>query len=298
MGDNSMSAPLNLPFAFAFAFPGGSTNLLHAASNGYVVLGATTATTGDQSPTVGELLGQAARLCPLWCDLQPATNLSTNPLAGIYFDVDPSNQIAYVTWLDVADRRGGTPAAGATSVNVQLAVHASGAFEFRYRNQVPNANAGDVILGYSKGNNGAIVSLDPGVSDLSAVMPLLTNGPDDRPVVHTVGLPRLGSNFVLSVADCENVVPLGFLFFGDTAVNPGLDLGVLGAPNCRAYTNGNLGSATMTLTLPAGTGSVSLAIPNDPLLNGVVLTSQVFAFSPKNTLGLEGSNGATWMLGN
>lgn len=295
MGDNSFSQALNLPFSFAH--PAGSTSVLHAASNGYVNLFATTATTSDLSPTTAELLAQDPRLCPLWCDLHPATNLATNPASGVYFDVDPSGQTAYVTWLDVAHRSGGVPVAGATSVNVQVAVHSNGLFEFRYRTLVPNANAGNVIVGWSKGSAGG-ASLDPGSIDLSVSLPVITTGPDHRPLVHTVGLPRLGTTLTLGAVDADNLVPLAFLFFGDTVVNPGIDLGFLGASGCRAYTNGNLGSATFPLTLPAGTGSFGLPIPANPLLTGVTITSQVFAFTLLNPLNLEASNGATWTLGN
>ncbi|MCU0863897.1 MAG: hypothetical protein MUC36_08905 [Planctomycetes bacterium] len=296
MGDNNFSGPLALPFVFAF--PGGSTSVIHAASNGFVNLGVTTTNVSDGTPTAAELIAQAARLCPLWCDLQPATNVSTNPASGIYFDVDPSGQSVYVTWLDVADRRGSLPAAGATSVNVQLALHASGGFEFRYRAMVPNTTAGAVIVGFSKGNTGGPASIDPGSVDLSASLPLLTSGPDSRPIVHTVGLPRLGTNFVLSASDVENVVPLALLFVGDTVLNPGIDLGFVGAAGCSAYSNANLASATFVITAATGTGSFTLPIPNDPLLIGLALTSQVAAFTTKNAFGIGTSNGVQWTVGN
>ncbi|HEX5051226.1 MAG TPA: hypothetical protein VFZ65_05605, partial [Planctomycetota bacterium] len=296
MGDNNFSRPLVMPFAFPF--PGGSTTVVHAASDGYVNLGATTSNACDSTPTAAELLSLAARVCPLWCNLQPATNLTTNAQSGIYYDVDPGNQTVYVTWLDVADRSGSIPAAGTTSVNVQLALHSSGAFEFRYRNIVPNPSTAAVIVGASKGNTGGPLSIDPGSIDLSAALPFVTNGPDRRPLVHTVGLPRIGTNFVLSASDVENLVPLAFLFFGDTAFDPGIDLGFVGAPGCNAHTSANLASATFPVTLPAGTGSATLPIPNDPTLIGLQLTSQVVAFSTQNVLGLATSNGAMWTVGN
>ena len=296
MGDNSMSQPLTLPFAFPF--PGGSTTVVHAASDGYVNLGATTATTSDSTPTAAELLAQPARLCPLWCNLQPATNLPVNAASGVFFDVDPGNQTAYVTWRGVADRSGSIPAAGATSVDVQLALHASGAFEFRYRGIVPNTTTAPVLVGWSKGSTGSPLPVDPGSVDLSASLPLLTSGPDSRPLVHTASLPRVGTTMTLAVEDVENVVPLAVLFFGDTAVDPGVDLGFLGAPGCSGHTSANLGSATIPVSLPAGSGSVSLPIPNNPALVGLAIASQAAAFTTKNPLGIGTSNGVAWTVGN
>jgi len=296
MGDNQFSRPLTLPFAFPY--PGGSTTVIHAASDGFVNLGATTSNACDSTPTAAELVSQAPRLCPLWCNLQPATNLSTNPQSGVYFDIDPSNQTVYVTWLDVADRSGSLPAAGATSVDVQLALRSSGEFEFRYRDMVPNTTTAAVIVGASKGNDGGQVSIDPGSVDLSASLPLITDGPDSRPLVHTVGVPRVGTNFDLSASDIENLAPIAILFFGDTAIDPGIDLGFLGAAGCNAHTNANLASAAIPASLPAGTASATLPIPNDPALVGLVLTSQYVAFTSKNALGLATSNGAIWTVGN
>jgi hypothetical protein len=173
-----------------------------------------------------------------------------------------------------------------------------GVFEFRYRQMVPNTTTAAVLVGASKGNGGGQLSIDPGNVDLSASLPLVTAGPDSRPLVHTVGLPRVGSNFVLSASDIENLVPLTILFFGDTAIDPGIDLGFFGAPGCNAHTSANLAAATVPASLPAGTASATLPIPNDPALVGLVLTSQFVAFTSKNALGLLTSNGAIWTVGN
>jgi hypothetical protein len=297
MGDNSYSQALALPFAFAY--PGGSTTVIHASANGYVNLFATTAITSDATPTPAELFSQPARFCPLWCDLHPTLNLATNANSGVHFDVDPSNQAVYVTWLGVADRSGTVlPVAGATSVDVQLALFASGAFEFRYRGIVPNTTTGAVLVGWSRGTTGTPAPYDPGPVDLSASLPLLTTGPDSRPLVHTVGLPRVGTTTTLAVADVENLVPLAVLFFGDTAVVPGLDLSFLGAPGCLGHTNANLASVTVPVSLPAGTGSVPLAIPANPALVGLAIASQAAAFTSRNALGLATSNGVLWTVGN
>ncbi|MEO6593996.1 MAG: hypothetical protein ABIP94_04510 [Planctomycetota bacterium] len=294
MGDDSMSQPLALPFSVAF--PGGSTSVVHANANGYIVLGSTTATTGDATPTTVELLAQQPRLCPLWCNLHPGTNLPSNPASGIYFDVDPSNQSVYVTWLDVADRRTSIPAAGATSVNVQCAIHANGQFEFRYRTIVPNTSTLPVIVGWSSGNATGSAAVDPGSRDLTAAMPFLTSGPDSLPLTLDSNFPRLNSNFVLTTTRIPASSPLAFLFHGDTIVNPGIGLAFLGAPDCSDFTNANI--TTSTFAAVAGMGTVTFALPNNPAFVGAALTTQAVTFSSQNALGLIMSNGLAWTIGN
>lgn len=295
LGDTQFSRPLVLPFPFPFA--GGSTTVLHAASDGYLLLGPTTSNACDASPTPGELLSQLPRLCPLWSNLHASLNESIDPASGIYFDVDVAGQAAYVTWLRVADRSGSVPTPGTTSVSMQVALFSSGYFEFRYRAIVPNATSAPVLVGMSKGTADGLVAIDPGSVDLSASLPLTTAGPDSRPLVHTVGLPRLGTNFDFFVRDIENLLPVAFLFLGDTAVPAGASLAPLGAPGCSAFTNANLTMVAIPAALPAGTAAAAMPIQNIPALVGITITSQAAAFTGKNALGLATSNGVTWTVG-
>ena len=125
MGDDSMSGALNLPFSFPFV--GGSTNVIHVTSNGFIQLGATTATTGDFSPTLGEVGTGPARLMPYWHDLHASRNVTLNPAAGIYFDVDAVTNDAYVTFVDVGEFA--NSAAGVASYNFQVKMSADGTVE-------------------------------------------------------------------------------------------------------------------------------------------------------------------------
>jgi hypothetical protein len=294
MGDDSMSGPLTLPFTFNF--PGGSTNVIHAAANGYIVLGSTTATSSDFTPTAAELHTQPARLAPLWTDLQPAINVTTNAASGVYFDVDPSGQTVYVTWLDVADRRGQVPAAGATSITFQVAISSNGNVEYRYRTITPAATGnGAVIVGESKGNAGGSNSFDLGSRDLSASLPFTTNAADQAPLALDSNLPQLGSNWVLTTTNIEPISPIGATFFGTQQVNPGLDLAFIGAPGCSAYTNADIGSLTFLVT--GGTGSVTVAVPNNPALAGQTFSAQSVSFTTQNTLTLNFSNGLLGTVG-
>ncbi len=294
--DDTMSGPLALPFAFPY--PAGSVTTLHATVNGFVHLGATTLTTGDFSPSVAELHNLQPRLFACWGDWQAATNLSTNPATGVYFDVDPSGLVVYVTWLDVADRRGQVPAAGATSVSFQCALHINGVVEYRYRSFVPAATGvGPVIVGYSKGNNlvtGGPVSVNTGARDLSAGA-FATNGPDSIPLALDSNAPRFGQNWNITTSGIDPISPFSVTFFGTARVDPGLDLGFLGAAGCNSHIDTILIGLTGTAT--AGSSTITVPVPNDPALGGFVITAQSVCLTLKNALALLTSNGLEGVVG-
>jgi len=296
--DDTMAGPSTLPFAFSFPGNPAGVTVMHAAVNGWVHLGPTTLTTSDYTPTVAEFHNLQPRLFPLWCDLHAGTNLTTNPASGVYFDVDPSGQTVYFTWLDVADRRGGVPTAGATSVNVQVAIHSSGAFEYRYQNIVPAAAGnGVVMVGFSKGNlnvSGGPTSVDLGPRDITAAMPFVTTGPDSRPLALDSTLPRFNQNWTLTTSSVQAISPITITFFGASTI-PGLDLGFLGAPSCSLY----LSSLDIGLdaVVVSGSSTITIAVPNTPSLGGAVLAAQSICLTLQNTLGLATSNGLEVSVG-
>ncbi|HEX6810658.1 MAG TPA: hypothetical protein VF384_03445 [Planctomycetota bacterium] len=298
MQDDSMSGPLVLPFTFQF--PGGSTNVVHAAANGFVVLGPTAAASSTETPSTSALRSGQPRLAPLWCDLDPARNLPSNPAAGIYFDVDPGNQAVYVTWLDVADG-GSVPLSPQSHINLQCVLHANGVFEYRYGAFVssPSLFPTAVLVGWSQGNSLGANARMLGPVDISAAIPFATNGPDSWRLGLDSNLPMLGTTLTLTVSNVENLVPLAFFTFGDTQI-PGIDLGFLGAPGCSAYTSANLLWASAPVTFGAGslgTGALAVALPDAQPLVGLPLFTQAIAFTFHNSLHLATSNGLALQLG-
>lgn len=117
----------------------------------------------------------------------------------------------------------------------------------------------------------------------------------DTPALSLAGnFPVLGGTFTLTVGNVQPVLPVAVLLFGD-AQAPGLDLGFLGAPGCRAWTNGNLTSLSAPV---AGTSaSLPIGIPANPALVGAFFTTQAAAFTASNTLGVATSNGLEWTVG-
>jgi hypothetical protein len=122
------------------------------------------------------------------------------------------------------------------------------------------------------------------------------NGCDTPPLTLSSSFPVVGSTFTLTTTNVNAVSPVGLVFFGDAQILPPIDLGFLGAPGCSAHTNGNLTS--LTFPVAAGTGTLAIALPANPLLLGTTLTSQSAAFTPNNAFGLSTSNGLLWTIGN
>jgi hypothetical protein len=293
LGPNEFSEPLLLPFSFPF--PGGATNVVHAAANGRILLGATT-NQGDLTvPSVSSLLSQDACICPLWCLMDPLANSASNPASGVYYEVASSNQAVLITWLDVADSRLGPPAVGATSVNVQCVLFSNGDFEFRFGPVVPASGPGAVIVGWSRG--GAVAPIpDPGNSDLSSGLPVVTDGPDNFALEHTAGVARLGTNLALTVNHVEAVSPIAFLLVGDSLNLPGTNLALVGAQDCFAYTNVLL-SVSVPVNASNGTGLFTLPITNNVALIGLEFTSQYAALTLRNLLNVSTSNAARFTVG-
>ncbi|MGK0205033.1 MAG: hypothetical protein ACI9S9_004120 [Planctomycetota bacterium] len=294
LGLNEFSEPLQLPFSFPF--PGGATNVVHAAANGWILLEATTNQVALAVPSVNSLLSQAARVCPLWCPLDPSANSAINPASGVYFEVDSSNQAVLITWLNVGDARLGPPVAGVTSVNVQCALFSNGDYEFRYGPVVPAPGPGAAIVGWSAGGSSASIP-DPGSSDLSTGFPLLTNGPDNHALEQTAGVARLGSNIIFTVNHVESVSPFAFLLVGDALFSPGINLAGVGAPDCFAYTN-VLAAVSVPVNGSNGNGLFVLQVANNTALIGSQFISQYAALTQRNVLNVSTSNAARFVVGN
>ncbi len=297
--DDSMAGPSTLPFGFSFPTAAAPVTVIHACVNGFLHLGPTTLATGDFTPTTAELHNLQPRLFAQWGDWQAATNVPTNPASGVYYDIDPSGNTVYFTWQDVADRRGPVPAAGISSINFQVAIHNTGVVEYRYRNMTPSpTGVGVVMVGYSKGNKNVVggpTSVDTGSRDLTATMPFVTTGPDQRQLAIDGTAPRLGLNWTMNTTNVDPVSPIVITFLGTGGIPLGLDLGFLGAPNCRTYLSSILGD--LTGVVAGGSASVSLPIPNSPALWSLTLTAQSVCLTTQNSLGLLTSNGMDGTIG-
>jgi hypothetical protein len=260
--------------------PGGVTSSLTVCSNGRIALGGTgngTAYTPD-GPTF--LAFANATIAASWHDYNPTIAGS----GSILFEQIGS--IAYVTW-------NGVYSYGTTVPDT-----------FQYQFDVTSGSVTVVYGTFSTQGNDRLAGYSPGgpstasPSDLSALTaPVFCADSSAGLALTTNGGPTLGnSSFALVSSNIPSLVPIGLLFFGDTAVNPGIDLTFLGMPGCFGYTNANLTSVTFPVI--GASGSVNLPIPSSPGLIGLSLACQSLAFSLVTPSNLITSNGTQFTIGN
>jgi hypothetical protein len=114
-------------------------------------------------------------------------------------------------------------------------------------------------------------------------------------MLETADLPRINSTMVVTTSNYMTGSSIGFVCFGVTGFNPGIEMSPYGAPSCYIHVNTDF---NFLVTATAGTSTLSLAIPNDPGFQGAVLNSQTFALAPgANTLGVTSSNGIAHTFG-
>jgi hypothetical protein len=277
LAGNSVSPAQAL--GFAFPMPGGGTaNDLFVCDDGYLWLGATGI--ADFTPAVNELLTQGVRLAPCWMSLNPA-------IGSIHFDVDPSNNAAYVTWLNVGET-------GSTAtISMQVALFGNGDFEYRYADEtISTVGNTFALVGMSPGGG----RMDPGNRDLSASLPLIL-GPDQVTpdlAFAAAARPVLGTTFALTTTNIPATASFGATLFGFTQFPTGLDLTSLGMPGCRQYTSID---ASVFFLAAGGTASTLFAVPSSPAFVGVQVATQSAVFAPgSNALGVITGNGVELRL--
>ncbi|MCK5942241.1 MAG: trypsin-like peptidase domain-containing protein, partial [Planctomycetes bacterium] len=264
---------------FTLSYPGGATNQVSFCSNGYAWLG--TSTTADWSPTIGELVGGAARLCPAWFDL--------NPSAGGSCHYDVVGGVAHFTWSNVPAYTSGPPGAGNT---MQIAIYPSGVIDFRYR-QIPN-QPNECIVGFTRG-----FTQTPPMTDFSTGMPASVSVDGDGLAWAAINRPLLGTSQIMRVSNIPAPSQsIGLVVIGYTPITNGADLAFLGAPGCRLYTQ-SAAIDVMNFPISASTHTWTLPIPNTPALSGSTLQTQAAVLMPPtlNAFGALTANGVELKFG-
>jgi hypothetical protein len=152
------------------------------------------------------------------------------------------------------------------------------------------------MVAYSPGG----ASMDPGNTDLSVAVPatFVLPSSDMAPLnMAASGRPLTGSSFNLVTSNIQPGTFLGATILSFTQINPGIDLGFLGAPGCSQLVTPDVN----VVFVSAGAASYSqpFAIPNSPGYVGLVLYVQSAAFtSGLNSLGVVMSNGLALGVGN
>jgi len=254
---------------------GGTLGII-AGSNGWLALGA--GNSNGFAPTVAAFLANPSEGIYAWTDLQP--NLATS--GQVYYA-----EIGSVGRL-VFDGVFGWNTTGTNDIDFQYDT-ATGDWSIEF-GALAATNPEDWLVGYSP----AGASLDPGAVDIGAGT--TTGAADAAGLGLDSNNPALGGSWDITADSVDASSPGAVFFFGSAEVNPGVDLGFIGAPGCFAYTNADLGVVVELGAPPSIT--TSLAIPNDPALAGAVLTVQATAGNGgQNAWGVNTSNGLKGTLG-
>jgi hypothetical protein len=280
-GDDVQSV-VTLPSAMPIA--NGTTTSLAVCSNGFITFDAT----GNGTfwvPSADDIRNNpGTALYPFWHDMNPS-------LAGsgqITFEVITG--VAYVSFNNVYNF-GQTSGVGNT-FQVQFDL-ATGNITIVYVST--NGLGNDCGVGYSVGGPSALSPVD--VSAVATTTYSVFDTAVEPLTISTTTRPLINSTFPIDVTNVPALAPIAFVGFGDTVVNPGLDVGFIGMPGCRAYTNLNLG-LYQTGLVTAGVGTLPLSIPNSPSIVGTVLSAQGVALSLATPLNLIASNGMRIEVGN
>ncbi|MFM1874253.1 MAG: hypothetical protein RL398_3675, partial [Planctomycetota bacterium] len=285
LGDDTLSAALALPYTFPFGST--PTASVKMASNGYLWI-RDTETSSDLSPTVSELLTLGPRIAPFWTDLNPASidPATTLRVGSCHYDIDPVSGNPVFTWLNV-------PEFGSANIanqnTFQIELDPSGAFEMRWQNLATTATRAIMTaVGYG------LVSRDGGATDLSTAVPFSTESDKTALRFAASGRPVLGASFNLVTSEIPANTLIGAVLFGFAKIDPGFDLGGLGAPGCSQY----VGIDAVSVFVSTGnTNSLAQSFPNDPAFAGLPIRAQSAVFSGgQNALGLLTSNGVELVL--
>ena len=169
---------------------------------------------------------------------------------------------------------------------------------FGYAFEADGINEVGQILAYGRRTNGSYHAILMSPPTFTAPLGAGCGGTAGTPALTAVTAPRLGATLHLRVAPA--VAPLHFMIAGTSttawhgAPLP-LDLASLGAPGCRLHT-----SLDVLAAFPAngGTGTWSLALPNDPAAIGFVFHCQALVVdATANAFGAVLSDAVTITVG-
>ena len=202
--------------------------------------------------------------------------------------IDTNNSA--VTVLNVTDPGNPILMASATTTTGALAANVNGAGSVAW-----GAITGTTARLYAMSSNQGIQAFDFSFGPLASTATYGV-GCDGLGLGNT-GLPRIGNaGFSLDVTGVSPFTPIAFVAVGTLAVNPGIDLTVIGMPGCFSYTSFDIG-LFQTGAVVGTTGSFVLAIPVNTALAGASLATQGVSLSGANSLGLNASNGVSFTVG-
>jgi hypothetical protein len=264
----------------AMPIPGGSTTTLNICTKGYIAPAAGNGI--DFTPTPAELLAFSQTTWGLWHDY----NQTVVGSGLILYEVVGTT--AYVTWNGVYSYLTTSPNTfqfqfDLVTGNVTLVIGAL------------STSTDPVVVGYSP----AGPSLDPGSTDLSAVLPagtLTLSVPEAGPLsLSAQSRPIINTTWNMTIGNIPATGVLGVTILGlsDPAIP---DLGFLGLPGCGLRASLDLLGA---FPVAGATQPFNVPLPNNPSVVGIDLfaSAAVFQAPPINAFGAITGNGIRGRVG-
>ncbi|HEX6812303.1 MAG TPA: hypothetical protein VF384_11815 [Planctomycetota bacterium] len=264
------------------SFPGAAGGLT-VCSNGFVSLAPGNGTTF--TPVVATMLNDPQTSYRSWHDF----NVTIAGSGQVKWEESAS--LTMITWDGVWDY-GGTSVADASNLQFQFYANGDVVIAWGAMSLIGASGTGHVV-GYSPGGT----SLNPGASNLSALVPTLLEGQDNLPLgLVGVTRPIINTNWDLQTTNIPATGVIGLDIVG--LVDPAIpDMGFLGMPTCqlRATLDNMIGPWVVT----GATHNFAFFIPNSPALVNmhVFRQSAVFQLPPVNAFGAITSNGIDGKIG-
>jgi hypothetical protein len=261
-------------------YVGGAATALTVCSNGFVSV----ASGNGQPflPVVATMLAAPQTAWWAWHDCNPAAAGS----GAVKFE--EVGGIAYITW-DGVYNFGGTTAADANTMQFQFD-EATGNVNIVFGTLSVNGNGW--LAGYSTGGP----NLDPGSISFGTALPILTSPDVNALTLSAAPNPVLGATVIYTTSNIPPTALVSADLISLGQINPGIDLGFMGAAGCFQLVDLSLAATTLLFGGPSAT--LSFSIPNDPGLSGLPLNVQSASLDlPSNALGVITSNGVRSIVG-
>lgn len=277
-----LGGPLPVPI---FYTQGGSLQLaadLEINADGYITPVPASVVWG--APDVPAFYAGGPRWAPFWKNMDI---LGSAVPGAIKMEVEPSGALV-ITWESVKDNGVNFPGVS----TFQIAFTPSSTVEYRYLTlSVGGGGNLPVVIGMSHGGNALVNEVDISTANFT------TAATDNQELTQAMtARPRLGTTPSF-VGSNLGGAPFGVSMMDFVSFNPGNPLASFGAPNCFQYN----AYAVVQLVFPSGTPATlvqAFPIPNSTAFNGVLVFSQMAAFTPgANPLGLIFSDGVRMLMG-
>jgi hypothetical protein len=287
--DDALTTPITLPWPMNY--PGGSTSIITISSNGCVYLASVIDNSyevcGSSYGSIAPFRDEAPRIGAYFMDLDP------DPITGsgtMHYDVDPAQTFVRITWAAVREWQ--LPTVPTAINTMQLTIYQNGNIDVVYGALANTsvANGNNAIVGFTPGLGSTL----PPPIDISASLPYTCGDGQIPPILALVTRPVIGTTFNMIVSNIDPTTVIQLMSLG-TALNPPIDLGIIGMPGCSLHHNALV---LLTNVVAGGVFTQPFTIPNNPTFLNAQLTAQGFPFTPGfNPFGFVASNAVCMRVG-